>query len=208
VARLSIGLTGGIASGKSTAAERFSELGIPVIDADEVARAVVLPGSPGLARVIERFGAGMAAGGGLDRRALRQVIFSDPAARKDLEAILHPLILAEIERREAEAIGPYVVIATPLLVEGGKLERFDRILVVDVDEDVQLKRVMARDACSLEQARAILAAQATRAERLKAAHDVLLNAGTVSDLRQAVDALHERYLRLAENNRSAKTDIT
>jgi dephospho-CoA kinase len=208
VARLRIGLTGGIASGKSTAAERFGELGIPVIDADEVARAVVLPGSPGLARVIERFGAGVAAAGELDRRALRQVIFSDPAARKDLEAILHPLILAEIERRAAEAIGPYVVIATPLLVEGGKLDRFDRILVVDVDEDIQLARVMERDACSLEQARAILAAQATRADRLKAAHDVLVNTGTVSDLRQAVDALHERYLRLAENNHSAKTDIT
>jgi dephospho-CoA kinase len=209
MARLRIGLTGGIASGKSTAAERFSELGIPVIDADEVARAVVLPGSPGLARVIERFGAGVAAAdGGLDRRALRQVIFSDPTARKDLEAILHPLILAEIERRALEAIGPYVVIATPLLVEGGKLDRFDRILVVDVDEEVQLARVMARDACSLEQARSILAAQATRADRLKAAHDVLLNAGTVSDLRQAVDELHERYLRLAENNHSAKTDIT
>jgi dephospho-CoA kinase len=208
VARLRIGLTGGIASGKSTAAERFSELGIPVIDADNVARAVVLPGSPGLARVIERFGAGVAAAGRLDRRALRQVIFSDPAARKNLEAILHPLILAEIERRAIEAIGPYLVIATPLLVEGGKLDRFDRILVVDVDEDVQLKRVMARDACSLEQARAILAAQATRADRLKAAHDVLLNAGTVSDLRQAVDDLHERYLRLAENNHSAKTNIT
>jgi dephospho-CoA kinase len=208
VARLRIGLTGGIASGKSTAAERFSELGIPVIDADEVARAVVLPGSPGLARVIERFGAGVAADGGLDRRALRQVIFSDPAARKNLEAILHPLIHAEIERRATDAIGPYVVIATPLLVEGGKLDRFDRILVVDIDEDIQLARVMARDACSLEQARAILDAQATRAERLKAAHDVLVNTGTVSELRQAVDDLHQRYLRLAENNHSAKTDIT
>ena len=201
--RLRIGLTGGIASGKSTVAQRFSALGVPVIDADEAARAVVQPGQPGLAKVIEKFGEGMlTADGQLDRRALRDRVFSDPAARKDLEAILHPLIQADMERRAAQATGPYLVMAIPLLVEGGRRKgggqkRIDRILVVDVDEGIQLQRVMARDSSSLEQAQAILAAQASRADRLNAADDVLTNAGTVSDLHQAVDRLHERYLRLA-----------
>ena len=198
MARLRIGLTGGIASGKTTAAERFQELGVPVIDADEVARAVVLPGSTGLAQVVARFGEGiLAADGQLDRRALRNLVFSDLAARKQLEAILHPLIQAETERRAAEVQSPYLVLAVPLLVEGGRFERFDRILVVDVDEEIQLDRVMARDGSSRTEARAILAAQASRAQRLAAAHDVITNAGTVSDLRHAVDQLHTQYLRLA-----------
>ena len=201
--RLRIGLTGGIASGKSTAAERFIELGVPVIDADAAARAVVEPGTPGFAQVIERFGSGMVAGTGeLDRRSLRDLIFSDPDARRDLEAILHPLIRADMDRSAAATDGPYVVMAIPLLVEGASRDRVDRILVVDVDEDVQLKRVMERDHCSLDKARAILAAQAHRAARLGAADDVLSNTGTVTDLRQAVDRLHERYLRLAKRARS------
>ncbi|HWJ33944.1 MAG TPA: dephospho-CoA kinase [Steroidobacteraceae bacterium] len=197
--RLRIGLTGGIASGKSTVAQRFIELGVPVIDADEVARAVVLPGQPGLTRVVEKFGASvLAPDGTLDRRALRNQVFSDPALRKELEAILHPLIQVEMERRAAAAAdNPYIVMAIPLLVEGGSRDRVDRILVVDVDESVQLQRVMTRDSSTLEQARAILAAQASRAARLKAADDVLVNSGTVPELRQAVDDLHERYLRLA-----------
>jgi dephospho-CoA kinase len=195
--RLRIGLTGGIASGKSTVAQRFIELGVPVIDADEAARAVVQPGQPGLARVVEKFGAGiLTADGDLDRRALRNQVFSDPALRKELEGILHPLIQAEMERSATAAAGPYLVMAIPLLVEGGGKSRVDRILVVDVDESVQLQRVMARDSCTLEQARAILAAQASRADRLKAADDVLVNTGAVSELHQAVDRLHERYLRL------------
>jgi dephospho-CoA kinase len=196
---LRIGLTGGIASGKSTVAERFVELGVPVIDADEVARAVVLPGQPGLARVVETFGVGvLSADGQLDRRALRNQVFSDPALRKALEAILHPLIRAEMERRAAAAGGDiYVVMAIPLLVESGGRDRVDRILVVDVDEGLQLQRVMARDSSTIEEAGAILAAQASRAVRLKAADDVLVNSGTVSELRQAVDRLHGRYLGLA-----------
>jgi len=200
--RLRIGLTGGIASGKSTVAQRFTELGVPVIDADEAARAVVEPGKPGLERVIERFGAGvMAANGELDRRALRDRVFSDPASRRDLEAILHPLIRAAMDQREAAAVGPYIVMAIPLLVEAGSRDRVDRILVVDVDESVQLQRLMARDAASPEQARAILASQASRAARRLAADDVLTNGGTVTELRQAVDRLHEQYLRLAKTMR-------
>jgi dephospho-CoA kinase len=196
--RLRIGLTGGIASGKSTIAQRFAELGIPVIDADVAARDAVAPGATGLAQVIKRFGSGVvAANGELDRRALRQLIFHDPTSRQALEAILHPLIRAAMENSAERAVGPYVVMAIPLLVESGARGRVDRILVVDVDEAVQLQRVQARDGASLDQARAILASQASRAARLAAADDVLLNSGTVTDLRQAVDRLHESYLRLA-----------
>jgi dephospho-CoA kinase len=196
--RLLIGLTGGIASGKSTVAQRFMDLGVPVIDADVAAREVVAPGKPGLQQVIDRFGSRVVAENGeLDRRALREIVFSDPDARRDLEAILHPLIRAEMDRRAAVAVGPYIVMAIPLLIEGGSRDRVDRILVVDVDEAVQLQRVMARDHCSAEQAQAILASQAPRTARLAAADDVLPNGGTVTELRQAVDALHQQYLRLA-----------
>jgi dephospho-CoA kinase len=140
--RLRIGLTGGIASGKSTVARRFAELGIPVIDADVAAREVVAPGTPGLARVIGRFGPSiLAENGDLDRHALRQLIFNDPGARQDLEAILHPLIRAAMEHRAEAAVGHYIVMAIPLLVESGARGRVDRILVVDVDEAIQLRRV-------------------------------------------------------------------
>jgi dephospho-CoA kinase len=197
--RLRIGLTGGIASGKSTVAQRFIDLGIPVVDADEAARAVVAPGTAGLAKVVERFGGGLiAANGELNRRALRDLIFSDSGARRDLEGILHPLIRAYMEKNAQMAVGPYVVMAIPLLVEGGSRDHVDRILVVDVDEAVQLQRVMARDSSTAEQARAILASQASRSVRLAAADDVLPNTGSVTDLRQGVDRLHQRYLRLAD----------
>jgi dephospho-CoA kinase len=200
--RLRIGLTGGIASGKSTVAQRFAELGVPVIDADESSRLVVAPGQPGLDQVVDRFGRGvLTAEGALDRRALRDLIFDDPQKRRDLEGILHPLIRADMERRATEAVGPYLVLAIPLLVEGARdraaRDHVDRILVVDADEAMQLERLMARDNVGLEQARAILAAQADRATRLQAADDVLVNSGTVYDLHQAVDRLHRRYLELA-----------
>jgi dephospho-CoA kinase len=199
--RLRIGLTGGIASGKSTVTQRFAELGVPVIDADVASRRVVETGKPGLAQVVRRFGPGVLdAGGNLDRRALRAVIFSDPAARHALDAILHPLIRADMEHQAAAAKGPYLVMAIPLLVEGGRARDLDRVLVVDVDEAVQLERVRARDGSSAEQASAILASQASREARLAAADDVLLNAGSVADLRQAVDRLHEQYLRLAQSS--------
>jgi dephospho-CoA kinase len=201
--RLRIGLTGGIASGKSTAAQRFSELGVPVIDADEVSRAVVAPGTPGLEQVIRRFGSGVVTTSGeLDRRALRDLIFSDASARADLNAILHPLIQVHMEQQSAAAAGPYIIMAIPLLIEGGgpQRDRVDRILVVDVDEAVQLQRLSARDGSTREQARAILAAQASRSTRLSAADDILANTGTVTELRQGVDRLHARYLQLARQN--------
>ena len=196
--RLRIGLTGGIASGKSTVAQCFVELGIPVINADEVARAVVAKGQPGLAAVVERFGPGvLGPDGELDRRGLRNIIFSDDELRKALEHVLHPLIQADMERRAATVTTPYLVMEIPLLIEGGKLARVDRILVVDVDENTQLERVMARDSSSMTQARAILAAQASRADRLKVADDVLSNSGSVADLRRAVENLHARYVEIA-----------
>ena len=186
--RVRIGLTGGIASGKSTVARRFAELGVPVIDADESARSVVASGSPGLAGVIRAFGTSMLTENGeLDRRALRNLIFADPQRRRELESMLHPLIEADMERRAAASVGPYVVMAIPLLVEGGGRARVHRLLVVDVDGHPQVQRLMARDGGTRQQAEAMLAAQASRARRLKSADDVLLNAGTVGDLRHAVD---------------------
>jgi dephospho-CoA kinase len=203
--RLRIGLTGGIASGKSTVTQRFAELGIPVIDADVASRSVVEPGEPGLARVVERFGPQVLdAEGRLDRRALRSVIFNDSAARQALEAILHPLVRADMERQAAAAQGPYVVMAIPLLIEGGNPhQRVDRVLVVDADEALQIQRVQMRDGASPEQARAILASQASRTSRLAAADDVLSNSGSVAELRQGVDLLHEQYLQLSQTSPSA-----
>ncbi len=201
--RLRIGLTGGIASGKSTVTERFAELGVPVIDADVASRRVVAPGTPGLARVVEHFGTKVLdPNGSLDRKALRTLIFNDPNSRQALDAILHPLIRADMEQQAAEAKGPYLVMAIPLLIEGGNARaRVDRVLVVDADEALQIQRVQARDGSSVDDARAILASQAPRAVRLAAADDVLLNTATVADLRQAVDRLHEKYLQLAQTTR-------
>jgi dephospho-CoA kinase len=206
---LRIGLTGGIASGKSTVSQRFAELGVPVIDADVASRSVVEPGQPGLAQVVQRFGAGVLdADGRLDRRALRNLIFNDSSLREALDAILHPLIRVEMERDAARAKSPYVVMAIPLLVEGGTArQRVDRVLVVDADETLQIQRLQARDGSSPEQARAILVSQASRAARLGQADDVILNAGTVAELRQAVDQLHEQYLQLAQTSASRR-DLT
>ena len=203
---LRIGLTGGIASGKSTVSQRFAELGVPVIDADVASRIVVEPGTAGLAQVVARFGAGVLhADGQLDRRALRDLIFKEASLRQALDAILHPLIRAEMEREAAQAKAPYVVMAIPLLVEGGNAgKRVDRVLVVDADETLQIQRLQARDGGSQEQARAILSSQASRAARLAVADDVLLNSGTVAELRQAVDRLHEKYLQLAQTSSSSR----
>ncbi len=197
--RLRIGLTGGIASGKSTVERRFAELGVPVINADDSARAVVAPGQPGLGAVAARFGDGvLRPDGGLDRPALRRLIFNSPEKRRELEGILHPLIRAHMERQALTAVGPYLVLSIPLLIESGEpRQRVDRILVVDAQESHQIERLMSRDSVSAAEARATLAAQAGRAERLQAADDVLVNSGSVTELRQAVDRLHQRYLEMA-----------
>ncbi len=207
--RLRVGLTGGIASGKSTAATRFGELGVAVIDADESARAVVAPGMPGLEAVLERFGRHLRnSQGELNRRALRDIIFANPEQRQDLEFLLHPLIRADMERRSERATGPYVVFEIPLLVENGRGDRVDRVLVIDVDEQRQIERLMARDQTPMQQAAAILAAQATRAARLSAADDVISNTGSVDELRHAIDQIHQRYLSLSETFAGRAAEIT
>jgi dephospho-CoA kinase len=197
---LRIGLTGGIASGKSTVTQRFSELGVPVIDADIASRAVVEPGTAGLQQIVQRFGSNiLGSGGELNRAALRAQIFGDPNLRKELEAILHPLIRTYMEHQAKDVVSPYLIMAIPLLIESGSpRDRVDRILVIDVDDSTRIRRLQERDGSSLDQARAILASQASRESRLAAADDVLLNDGTVTDLRQAVDRQHARYMSLAK----------
>jgi len=194
-----VGLTGGIASGKSTAAKFFGALGVPIIDTDQLARDVVEPGQPPLERLVERFGAGiLTEDGHLDRPALRNIVFSDPMARADLEALTHPAIGAAVEARSTEVGGIYQILVLPLLVEKNLGSQLNRVLVVDCDEELQIRRVQARDGSTLEQARAILNAQASRNSRLKAAHDVIKNEGDMSAVRDQVEQLHARYLELAQ----------
>jgi dephospho-CoA kinase len=198
-----VGLTGGIASGKSTAAKFFGALGVPIIDTDQLARDVVEPGQPPLERLVERFGTSiLTPDGHLDRPVLRTIVFSDPRARADLEALLHPAIGAAAEARSAEAGGIYQILVIPLLVEKSLGSQFDRVLVVDCEEELQIRRLQARDGSTLEQARAILNAQASRTARLKAAHDVLKNEVDMSAVRDQVATLHTRYLELAQQART------
>ena len=191
-----VGLTGGIASGKTTVARLFAALGVPVIDADELAREVVAPGTALLERIAQRFGPEIIdAHGSLRRRALRELVFSDPGARADLEALTHPAIRAAMEARAARADGPYQILAIPLLLEQGRDSVVDRVLVVDCDEATQIRRLQARDGTTLAQARAMLAAQASRASRLAAADDVITNDGALDALTAQVERLHAQYLR-------------
>jgi len=192
-----VGLTGGIASGKSTVAKFFAALGVPIIDTDQVAREVVEPGQPPLERLVERFGrAILTADGHLDRPKLREIVFSDPRARADLEALTHPAIGTAVEAWSAAAGGPYQILILPLLVEKNLASQLDRVLVVDCDEELQIRRLQARDGSTMEQARAILNAQTSRTARLKAAQDVIHNDGDLSAVRDQVSALHARYLEL------------
>mgnify|MGYP001815755816 CR=1 FL=1 len=197
-APLRVGLTGGIASGKSTVAVMFAELGVPVIDTDVIAREVVDPGRPALEEIRQRFGERMIdARGRLDRAAMRRAVFADDDARRDLEAILHPRIGAETRRQAAAAGGEYQLIVVPLLVDSALREFVDRVLVVDCDEETQLERLLERDAESPDQARRMLAAQASRQERLDIADDVIVNSGTLEETRNQVRVLAKRYSRLA-----------
>jgi len=193
-----VALTGGIASGKSTVADLFAALGVPVIDTDVIARQVVEPGQPALAEIAATFGPDVLDDDGrLDRRRMRERIFTDPDAKRRLEAILHPAIRAEMERQSMAAQGPYQVLVIPLLTEGGRRDHVDRVLLVDVPEELQIQRLMMRDGVSHEQAQASLNAQATRAQRLALADDVIRNTGRVDGLRTQVAELHGKYLRLA-----------
>lgn len=195
---LVVGLTGGIASGKSTAADLFAKLGVPILDADVIAREVVEPDSPGLAAVAAAFGRQvLTADGRLDRAALRERVFADPAERQRLEALLHPLIRARLQQRLAALSAPYAVLVAPLLLEAGMADLVDRILVVDLPEEAQIQRVMRRDSSSRAQAENILASQYSRRRRLERADDVISNTGEPAELEPQVLKLHRLYLQLA-----------
>ena len=195
---LRIALTGGIASGKSTVADLFEKLGASVIRTDEISREMVSPGSDGLQAIVDTFGAEILdKSGELDRERLRRLVFSDEARRKELEAILHPMIQQEVNRRlqshEAED-DTYAIVEIPLLAETGGAGRYDRVLVVDCDPSVQLARLRKRDDVDEQDARAALAAQASREERLAIADDIIdNNRATLAELEEVVRSLHKRY---------------
>ncbi|OLF52021.1 dephospho-CoA kinase [Pseudomonas chlororaphis] len=192
-----LGLTGGIGSGKSAAAQHFIDLGIQVVDADHAARWVVEPGRPALARIAEHFGDSvLQPDGQLDRAALRTLIFEVPQQRLWLEALLHPLIADEIAAHLARAESPYAILVSPLLIESGQHTMTERILVIDVPQHVQIERTLQRDGISEQQVQAILKAQATREDRLRHADDVLVNDRDRAWLHSEVERLHHFYLTL------------
>ena len=187
---LRVGLTGGIASGKSTVADELARRGAVIIDADELAREVVEPGTPGLAAIVRRFGEGVQRDGRLDRAALATIVFADPQARRDLEQIIHPEVRRRAAEREAALAHTAVVVhVIPLLVETGQQSDFDLCVVVDVDPQTQLARLMARGPMSREEAESRIAAQATRDQRLAAADVVINNVGAITDLTKQMDDL-------------------
>jgi dephospho-CoA kinase len=199
---LTVGLTGGIASGKSTVAGALRALGVPVLDADQVAREVVARGTPAFERIREAFGPGyLAADGGLDRARLRQHVFANPEARRTLERITHPAIRERLAAWRDAQRGPYCVLEVSILVESGMDALVDRVLVVDAPEAAQVERLRRRDRVGEDAARQVLAAQATRQQRLARADDVVTNAGTLDGLRAAAARLHAFYLELVRDGR-------
>ena len=201
-----VGVTGGIGSGKSSAADRFRQLGVPVIDADVVARQIVEPGMPALQEIINTFGESVANDRGeLDRAALRKIIFSDSSRKSQLEAILHPRIYDEILRLLSELSTPYAIVVIPLLAESKREYRLDRILVIDVPSDVQISRVTTRDGQSTEEVERIISSQASRYSRLAIADDVIENIGSKDDLYERVDAMHLTYLEYARKSNRTLT---
>ena len=195
-----IGVTGGIASGKSTVALAFAALGIPWVDADDVAREVVEPGEPALAEIAARFGEPVLhSDGRLNRRALREIVFAEPTERRWLEGVTHPRIrqrlIAHLERMQAEG-APYVLLVSPLLFESGQSQLVDRCLVIDVPESLQIARTASRDEVGEVQARAIIAAQMSRSERLARADDIIDNSRGEAELIAQVAELDRRYRQL------------
>lgn len=199
-----VAITGGIGSGKTTIANQFAELGIDIVDADVIAREVVEPGTPALAAITTQFGPEMLdPQGQLDRRRLRERVFSDPDAKAWLNGLLHPLIRQEMLRQCANARSPYCLLVVPLLVENKLTGLANRVLVIDVDEATQIERTCRRDGVSRAQAEAILAAQASRAERLAAADDVLDNQNDAAEaIKRRILALHETYMAFASQQAS------
>jgi dephospho-CoA kinase len=194
-----VGLTGGIGSGKSAAASLFGKLGAAIVDTDEISHQLTAPGGDALPELKRQFGtASISASGGLDRAHMRDLVFRDAAARKKLEAILHPLIRERTRVGIATARAPYVIVVVPLLFEtGAYLDIVKRVVVVDCDEDMQVRRVVARSGIAADEVRRIMAAQLPRAERVKRANDVLDNNGDLEALKPQVARLHDRYLALA-----------
>ena len=201
MARLIVAITGGIASGKSEVARRFEVLDVPLADADQVARELVEPGMPAFDEIVQQFGSAVLhEDGRLDRPALRQLVFANDDARRELEAILHPRIRAELHRACSAAAAPYAIAAIPLLAEGGGRASYpwlDRILVIDLPRELQRERLLHRDGITPDLAERMLLAQVDRAQRLMIADDVIDNSGPLSALDAQVADLHQEYLRLA-----------
>jgi dephospho-CoA kinase len=198
--RFVVGLTGGIGSGKSSVAQLFAERGVEVIDADAIAHELTRPGGAAIEAIRAAFGSDVIdASGALDRPRMRSRAFAEPAARERLEAILHPMIRAETERRAAATRSPYLILMIPLLIESGDPHRrCNRVLVVDCPEEEQIKRVMARSGLARAEVEAIMATQASRTARLRHADDIIENGGAPSRLPPQVDAVHLRYLAAAK----------
>lgn len=206
MSRFVVGLTGGVGSGKSTVADLFVAQGAALVDTDQIAHQLTAIGGLAMPGILAAFGDSLAdTQGALDRTAMRNLVFADPDARAKLEAILHPLIRQVSDQRCAEAASPYVILAVPLLVESGNYrDRCDRIVVVDCPETLQISRVMARNSWPEQQVRAVLAAQASRDQRLAIADDVLANEGDLKKLYPRVAELHLKYLQLADEKANAK----
>ena len=202
---LVVGLTGGIGSGKTAVSDRFKQLGIDVVDADIASRTVVALGSPALASITNRFGEGiLLADHTLNRAALRTKIFIRAEDKQWLESLLHPLIAAEIRKGINSAQSPYVVFVSPLLVESSQKDLCDRLLIVDVPEEVQLQRTMQRDNNDKEQVKRIIASQTSRQQSLQQADDIIENTGSIQELQRKVEALHQNYLQQAKMKNSAE----
>lgn len=199
-----VGLTGGIGSGKTTAARMFAALGAPVIDADDIAHRLTQPNQPATAKILEVFGPDIADNNGINRQSLAQRVFASPDARRQLESILHPLILGAMEQEIRNVSTPYCLLVIPLLIEAGLEEMVDRILVIDADEAKQIQRVQARDHRDPDQIRNILHTQASPAQRDAVADDRIINNGDLAALQSQVAALHARYLALAGENAPAR----
>lgn len=198
MSKLVVGVTGGIGSGKTAATDRFQQLGITVVDADLASRVIVEPGQPALKAIEEHFGSEViSTDGELDRRALREIVFADPEQRLWLEKLTHPLIAQEIASQIKNSQSPYTILASPLLLEGGQHKMVNRVLVIDVPEDIQISRTISRDTTTEAGVKAIIAAQMPRAMRLEKADDIIENDKDLDTLYRAVDQLHQSYLKMA-----------
>lgn len=199
-----IGLTGGIGTGKSTVARLFAGFGVPTIDADEVVHALMEPGQAGFIQTVAAFGRGIVRDGQIDRRTLRQRIFSNTVDRQRLEGILHPMVYRELEVWAHSLNTPYCVLSIPLLIETAPPDFVNRVLVVDCSPEQQMRRVTTRDGICAEDAASVIKAQMARSNRLLSADDVISNDGAEDELRNQVEALHARYLALAQEARSER----